>query len=142
MPPVTLEMAESNLGPKRLVPSYGILHQFVFDAASATQGFSHKALLAINEANIAQAKDPMMPTETSATKSPANLSSWKEVIIIFSWSAPSWNDFSILMAHPEITLATAAVVIAGLQAPPAVEYAFLFLDQSFGLTCPERKLLP
>lgn len=112
----------AHLEPKRFDP-HGILHQFAFDAVSATLGFSHNALLAMTEANITRADDLMLSTKASATKSPANFNSWRQGMI-FPWSAPSHKYFSILMVHPEMALPTVAVVIAGLQALHAVEYAF------------------
>lgn len=73
-PPVTLDIAVSSFAPKRLTPSYGILHQLDFEARSADQGLSHNALLAITVANIDLEADLMVSTKASATKSPARLS--------------------------------------------------------------------
>ena len=60
-----VEMAGSRFAPNRFEPSYGILHQFDFDAASAIQGFSHKALLAITEASIALAERGRIKDEST-----------------------------------------------------------------------------
>lgn len=95
LPPVIFKIAESSLGPNRFVPSYGILHQLYFEVASVTQGFSHNTLLDVTAANIALAEDLMISTDASATKSPARLSSCR-ADVIFSWSAASSNNFSML----------------------------------------------
>lgn len=50
--PITFEIAESSSRPNRLV-----LHQFVLEVASATQGFNHSALMDNIKANIALAED-------------------------------------------------------------------------------------
>lgn len=115
-PPVTLEMAVSNFVPKRCSPSNGIRHQLDLDAGSAVQGLSHKALLAITEANIDFEADLIVSTEASATKSPARLNSCN-AFTIFSWSAPSNTSFSVFEDQLEMALPTAASAIAGLHVP-------------------------
>lgn len=90
-----------------------------------TQGFYHSAILDITEANITRAEDLIISTDASATKSPAELSSYR-ADTIFSWSEASSNSFSMLEVQLVIALPTAAKVTAGLQAPSAAEYALLW----------------
>lgn len=68
--PVTLEIANSNLDPKRLTPLNGIWHQLVLEPASAAQGLSHRAYQAAESMVLAE---HLKTTIVASSTSPANL---------------------------------------------------------------------
>lgn len=74
------------------------------------------------EESIALVDDVIMSMDAAATKSPANLSSCR-ADIIFSSSAPSTRDFSMLDVQLDTAFSTTANAMAGLQALPAAVYA-------------------